>query len=55
MDGNSVRCYVNDKLIASATGLTKELKNGGVGFNIWDPALNTSQIVIKKVKIEEIH
>ncbi len=55
VDGNSVRCYVNDKLIASATGLTKELKNGGVGFNIWDPALNTSQIVIKKVKIEEIH
>lgn len=50
---NNVKCFVNNNLIVDSY-LNSILSTGGIGFSIWDPQINNSEIIIKKVSVEEI-
>ncbi len=51
---DKVECLVNGNIIAYTYYLSSVLSNGGIGFKIWDPQMNNSELIIKNVSVEEI-
>ena len=52
---DAVSCYVDDKIAVKLyDGLHKNLRQGGIGFKTWDPQANNSELIIKKISVEEI-
>lgn len=52
--GNSVICYANTKLVLESSNLESVPDHGGIGFEIWDPEVGNSEMVIKEVLVDEI-
>ena len=50
---NTVDCYINGKVVTENYDIKNIPKHGGIGFRIWDPEINNSEIIIKKVSVEE--
>lgn len=50
--GNKMACVVNGKIIISSGLLNSSLSYGGIGFKIYDPAMNgDGQLLIKEVEV----
>ncbi|KKQ93526.1 MAG: Polysaccharide deacetylase [Candidatus Levybacteria bacterium GW2011_GWA1_39_11] len=51
---DKVECLVNDNIVAYTYYLSPALSNGGIGFKIWDPQMNNSELIVRHVSVEEI-
>ena len=54
INGNQAKCFVSDQLIVGTNLVDSKLTNGGIGFRTWDPELNNSELLIKKIKVEKV-
>jgi peptidoglycan/xylan/chitin deacetylase (PgdA/CDA1 family) len=52
--GNNAKCFIGDQLIVNTDFIDARLTNGGIGFKVWDPEINNSELIIKEVSVEEI-
>ena len=51
---NQLSCYIDSTLIVKSKPVDTVKNSGGVGFKIWDPTLNNSEIEIKNVSVEPV-
>ena len=51
--GDTVFCYLDDKIIVTGSNLAGELNHGAIGFKTWSPAGDDSNVEIKKVTINK--
>ncbi|MDP3729752.1 MAG: polysaccharide deacetylase family protein [bacterium] len=51
---NAVNCYLDGEIITSSYNLDQNLNHGGIGFKTWDSQMNNSELIVKKVSVEEI-
>src|SRR3989344_4907803 len=53
-NNNQLACYIDSTLIVKSKPSDTVKSSGGIGFKIWDPILNNSEIEIKNVSVEPI-
>ena len=51
---NQLSCYIDSTLIVKSKPVDTVKNSGGIGFKIWDPTLNNSEIEIKNVSVEPV-
>ena len=51
---DKIECFLNNKIMAYAYYLSPILSSGGIGFKIWDPQVNNSELIVKEIFVEEI-
>lgn len=54
VEGRSVACSINGKVLVETEFLDPSLTRGGIGFKIWDAALGKSSIILHNLTVEEI-
>ena len=54
INGNQAKCFVSNRLIVATNLVDSKLTNGGIGFRTWDPELNNSELLMKKIKVEKV-
>jgi len=54
INGNRIRCMLNGNVVLTTDRLNSSLYRGGVGFKIWDPIVNNSELIIKEISVEEV-
>lgn len=52
--GDIVDCYLDGKIVARGFNQNKEPNVGSIGFKTWDPQIDNSELIIKKISVEEI-
>lgn len=54
VDGDTISCYVDGKMIIEADTLDESLNYGGIGFKTWDPQMDNSELIVREIVVEEI-
>ena len=52
--GNTVNCYLDDKIAMKGYNSSQSLDRGGIGFKTWDPQVNNSELIVRNISVEEI-
>src|SRR3989338_134013 len=52
---SQISCYIDNNLIVESKPLDTIKSSGGIGFKIWDPILNNSEIKIKSINVGPIN
>ncbi|MCK5061425.1 polysaccharide deacetylase family protein [Candidatus Parcubacteria bacterium] len=53
VNGNRLEGIIDDNMVIFIDNSQQEDKNGGIGFKIWDPNYNNSELIVKKIRIEK--
>ena len=54
VNGTTIKCYLDDRLVLLKNDLDASLMFGGIGFKAWDSKNNNSEVIIREIKVEEI-
>ena len=54
VNGTTIKCYLDGRLVLQKNSLDESLMSGGIGFKAWDSKNNNSEVIIREIKVEEI-
>jgi peptidoglycan/xylan/chitin deacetylase (PgdA/CDA1 family) len=51
---NSAECFIGNKSLVKATGVSRKIANGGIAFKTWDSARGVASVIVHSVSVNEL-
>ncbi|MEK7649369.1 MAG: polysaccharide deacetylase family protein [Patescibacteria group bacterium] len=51
---NTIKCFIDGEELLSVDSLDSSLDRGGIGFKVWDPVENNSEVIVNQLIVEKL-